>query len=354
MFPSDDPIRNFPAFSLGSSAISSSMSPSMSTSTGSLSNASPRILPGVSPRVSPRTVIRGGMQRSLSGEQGQNLQQVANVADATDRLAGSLFYEYIVVYDKDAHGNYTPRIALSATRKPIEFPQFSRNPFEQKVERLVSRLHQWATDQSVNPDIQRERADVCRQLSAQLNPWVQPYVDCKMVLTSKELPSFLFKAKFIQNRLTHLTIGNDVIESGILELQEMKILKYLRALEIEGEGVKQIPESIGTLHQLSEIKISNTNIASLPESIGHLIDLNALSLEDNKKLICLPKSLVRLRKLQKLSLNGCIALQNLPDASPNPLHATDASYRFGKLRALESLFLINCEALKKFLNPFVS
>ena len=234
---------------------------------------------------------------------------------------------------------------------PLAMWLIKRGMEKQEIDRILGAVQTWATDQSVNPDIQKARAHVYQQLSEQLTKWVDipaKMGKMKIVVKSNIFPSFIFREKFIQDKLQWLKIKiyqeNEETESDLFDFQGIENLRNLEVLTCV--GVKQIPESIGTLDKLRYLTIKKSNISILPESIENLVNLQHLTFDRNKKLIKLPNSLVRLHTLKSLSLKGCVALESLPDSSPNPLHATDTSYRFGNLRALRHLNLNGCSALK--------
>ena len=244
---------------------------------------------------------------------------------------------------------------LEAATQEQEYPALRQRWERQEIARILGDVHRWSTDQNVNPDIQKARARIWETLSSQMTAWgLNGSTTGILVLQGNILPTFIFREKFIQDKLTELTIAcqekDATNDSGTLELQGIENLKNLTDLMIKGVGIKQIlglSESIKNLTALTRLSIRDTSISQLPESIGYLSNLQELSLFYNKNLIRLPGSLVRLCNLRELSLTGCMALRNLPDTSPDPFAITDTSYRFGNLRALQSLDLTDCRALKK-------
>ncbi|MGL4731182.1 MAG: leucine-rich repeat domain-containing protein [Clostridium sp.] len=113
------------------------------------------------------------------------------------------------------------------------------------------------------------------------------------------------------NHLTKLpeSIGN-LKSLQVLELDENNLecipetignLNNLRELYISDNHLTELPESIGNLTNLEEFMAQVNNLKCLPNSIGNLENLRNLYLCDNK-IDKLPKSLGRLNKLEVLSL----------------------------------------------------
>ena len=72
-------------------------------------------------------------------------------------------------------------------------------------------------------------------------------------------------------------------------------------LDLQGNELSSLPESINNLKKLRGLNLSNNNFENLPESIGSFELLIVLRLYDNK-LRSLPKSIVNLT-LEQLDLS---------------------------------------------------
>ena len=118
-------------------------------------------------------------------------------------------------------------------------------------------------------------------------------------------------------------------------------------LDLSGQGLTELPESVGRLSWLRNLDLSNNQLKSLPESIGQLTQLQSLNLADNQ-LQALPEPIGRLIQLEHLRLSRN-ALKAFPgfigqmrqlrhlDLSGNQLKALPAFIR--RLRQLEYLGL---------------
>ena len=121
----------------------------------------------------------------------------------------------------------------------------------------------------------------------------------------------------------------------------------MQSLNLSGNPLTALPESLGQLTQLQSLDLSGNQLTALPESLGQLTQLQSLDLSGNQ-LTALPESLGQLTQLQSLDLSGnqltalpeslgqLTQLQSL-DLSVNQLTALPES--LGQLTQLESLDL---------------
>jgi hypothetical protein len=101
--------------------------------------------------------------------------------------------------------------------------------------------------------------------------------------------------------------------------------KCLRALNLSGSNIQEVPNSIGKLKHLRLLDLSwNRNIEQLPASITKLQNLQTLILDWCSKLKELPKDTRNLINLRHLELRGCDNLTHMPCG-------------LGKLTALQTL-----------------
>ncbi len=121
----------------------------------------------------------------------------------------------------------------------------------------------------------------------------------------------------------------------------------MQSLDVSGNQLTALPESLGQLRKLQSIDVSSNQLTALPESLGELAELQSLDVSGNR-LTALPKSLGQLTQLQSLDVSGnqltalpkslgqLAQLQSL-DVSGNQLRALPES--LGQLTQLQSLYL---------------
>ncbi|XP_042384167.1 disease resistance protein RGA2-like isoform X2 [Zingiber officinale] len=88
----------------------------------------------------------------------------------------------------------------------------------------------------------------------------------------------------------------------INQLEVISELKFLRALDLNNGGIKEVPTSIGNLIHLRYLNLSRNYIEVLPDSITLLPNLQYLNLSFNYTLRELPKELGNIQNLRDLSI----------------------------------------------------
>ena len=83
---------------------------------------------------------------------------------------------------------------------------------------------------------------------------------------------------------------------------EVALRKRKRALDLSRLGLTSLPDSLGSLTNLTVLNLDRNQLASLPNSLGELTDLSTLWLRGNK-LCSLPDSLGNLSNLTDLNLD---------------------------------------------------
>ncbi|KAM5570602.1 putative disease resistance protein RGA4 [Rosa sericea] len=145
------------------------------------------------------------------------------------------------------------------------------------------------------------------------------------------LPAFLLQLEKLR------TILNLDSEAGISNQYFLKTcilrFKYLRALDVRGSTLEE-----------------------LPSSIGYLIHLRYLNLDGNTKIKQLPSSICKLLNLQFFSLDGCESLEELPKGIGNLINLRFLKLTtrqvflpkgvFRRLTLLQFLGIAKCENLK--------
>lgn len=115
----------------------------------------------------------------------------------------------------------------------------------------------------------------------------------------KELPNDISKMK----NLTKLNVHDNcitVIPDSIGELNLLEKL-FLYNNADEGNEIKEIPKSIGFCKNLSVINISGNLLTSLPDELFSGCNLSLLNVADNK-ITSLPSSIASAKNLEKLNL----------------------------------------------------
>ena len=143
-------------------------------------------------------------------------------------------------------------------------------------------------------------------------------------------------ARFSKNKCTKLFLSNEQINTlpdtigSLLNLTYLSLsgnqlailpdtigyLASLSGLELSKNNLTELPDSIGELSCLSYLNLRNNRLTKLPENICNLLHLSRLDLSDNY-LLELPENISKLTKLTELSLSGnplkeLSALQNIP------------------------------------------
>ena len=134
------------------------------------------------------------------------------------------------------------------------------------------------------------------------------------------------------NGLEDLDLGNCQnlvsLPMSICSLRSLKTLKLNKCSKLK--SFLEIQD--GDMENLRELDLNSTAIEELSSSIGHLKALEYLSLANCKDLVSLPESLCNLTSLKILEARGCSKLENFPKD-------------LGQLQCLEELYLayISCE-----------
>ncbi|KAG5514365.1 hypothetical protein RHGRI_035691 [Rhododendron griersonianum] len=135
---------------------------------------------------------------------------------------------------------------------------------------------------------------------------------------------------------------------------EVGSLISLETLDLSGNNLPTLPDSICDLTCLKGLTLKGCNLSHLPSKIGRLVTLEVLSLQGNS-LLTLSDSLCNLTRLKELNLNNCNAT-HLPSgigmlSSLTYLHLESNNVcslpnSFSDLASLERLYLSNCGRLQ--------
>lgn len=131
--------------------------------------------------------------------------------------------------------------------------------------------------------------------------------EAKVLAALKISGASICKEKNNQGNIISLQVRfNDEDSREIFISEEIDSFKHLMKLEITGNNIKTIPESIGNLTNLKTLTLRCGKLKKIPETIGSLIKLEKLDLEFNK-LKNIPDVIGNLRNLKRLILNkNCI------------------------------------------------
>ncbi|XP_042487931.1 putative disease resistance protein RGA3 isoform X2 [Macadamia integrifolia] len=121
------------------------------------------------------------------------------------------------------------------------------------------------------------------------------------------IPSFLHKAK----NLRSLKIYKGQIPKISSEL--FSHLMCLRALDLEGTYLEELPNEIEKLIHLRYLSLSKTRVKELPKTVTRLYNLQNLVLCGCKNLYKLPEGIGRLVNLIELDLHECRQLSYIPE-----------------------------------------
>jgi Leucine-rich repeat (LRR) protein len=116
--------------------------------------------------------------------------------------------------------------------------------------------------------------------------------------------------------------------------QKLSKCKSLKTLEINRNGLKEIPESISLLKNLKKFSANENMLTKFPIKLYELIDLKELDLGVNQ-IYEIPKGIGNLVNLKILKLNS---------NWKNKLNADNLFNEIDKLKNLESLELWSCES----------
>ncbi|RWR74944.1 putative disease resistance protein RGA4 [Cinnamomum micranthum f. kanehirae] len=122
------------------------------------------------------------------------------------------------------------------------------------------------------------------------------------------IPSILCNVKRLH---TLLLSGYSDIEAVLDTL--FNPLRYLRALDLSGAFIANLPSSIGKLKHLRYLNLGGLEIVELPESVTDLCNLQTLKLNYCKRLRLLPNGISKMVKLRYLEIEGTDDLAFLPN-----------------------------------------
>ncbi len=107
-------------------------------------------------------------------------------------------------------------------------------------------------------------------------------------------------------------------------LESLRLLTQLEKLDLSANQLTELPDWIGQLTQLKTLNLSNNKLSELPESLGKLDQLSELQLSGNQ-FIQLPICLRQLGQLRSLTLSNN-QLTSVPEWLPELTHLQSISF----------------------------
>ncbi len=128
-------------------------------------------------------------------------------------------------------------------------------------------------------------------------------------------------------------------------IDELGLSGRISKLNLSGNQLTQIPDSLKKLTKLSELDLSNNQLQTIPEAILGLTDLVKLNLTHNAipeqeiaKLKCLPK-------IEELGLQS-LELRHIPDAVYTFSHLADLDLSYNEIEDSELIKLCTIQTLE--------
>ncbi|XP_009386628.2 putative disease resistance protein RGA3 [Musa acuminata AAA Group] len=136
-----------------------------------------------------------------------------------------------------------------------------------------------------------------------------------------------------------------------------KTFQFLRVLHVRGITFRDLLPGVEK-SKLVYLNVSRSDIEELPDSIGTLSNIKILKLSHCEKLRRFPKTIDRLRRLEKLDLEGCLLLAEVSFnwvgklSRLEYLNLSQIGFKslissIGKLRGLKTLILAYCRRIQR-------
>jgi leucine-rich repeat protein SHOC2 len=139
-------------------------------------------------------------------------------------------------------------------------------------------------------------------------------------------------ARFSKNKCTELFLSNEQIATLPDTIGSLSNLTYLN---LSGNQLTILPDTIGDLSSLSGLQLSQNNLIELPSNLGNLSCLSYLNLRDNQ-LTRLSENICKLQHLSRLDLSNN-QLSELPESISELTKLTELSLSGNPLTDLSAL-----------------
>ena len=141
---------------------------------------------------------------------------------------------------------------------------------------------------------------------------------------SQDLKKWSLEYKIQDYKLLYMYFKREYKKEGYIQIQDIGILN--NRLNLSGNKISKIPDTIGLLVQLQKLNLSINQISEIPDTIGSLVQLQELDLSNNK-ISKIPDTIGLLVQLQELYLSSN-KISEIPDT-------------IGSLVQLQELYLSN-------------
>lgn len=178
-------------------------------------------------------------------------------------------------------------------------------------------------------------------------------IECSTV--SKRPSSDFSKVRHMSISAKDLSREDASVPEFILQLEKLRTILYIDS-ERGFSNQYILRTCISRFKYMRALDIRGSTLEELPSSIGNLIHLRYLNLDENTKIKRLPTSICKLLFLQFLSLENCVALEELPKGIGNLINLRFLNINtrqmsfptglFRRLTLLQTLIIGNCRNVK--------
>lgn len=130
----------------------------------------------------------------------------------------------------------------------------------------------------------------------------------------------------------------DLSNNLILDLEHVNFeeISNLTSLNLQGNRLSNICESIATLKHLKHLNLSSNNLTEIPSRLCDITTLVELDLSFNH-ITTLPDSIGQLNKLERLSMSNNDLVKRLPESFSDLVSLKELDIRYNKLQNIDIL-----------------